>query len=134
MKFSRFVLSAFSLAVVLSPVTPTFAAFPQADLTVTDIYLDTGNVLTIDLANIGDADANASEVAISVWINGHLLSTYNASTLGDQDFLLAGGSSTLWTNTLRRPGTLAVCVNNPRQAVESNYGNNCVAEALTPSF
>ncbi len=109
-----------------------------ADLTVTDVYLS-GSLLSIDLANLGNIDIDPTETQGSIYIYVDDMEnpekTYNWNTLANQDFLNAGGTSTMQPMTLEA-GThdVLVCVDALDTVVETDETNNCFEVSLGPDL
>ncbi len=100
------------------------------DLTVDDIELEDNNTLVITLENEGEADADEDDVSIYIYIDGELEWTYSATTLSDQDFLEADGSSELSPQTLEEDATVEVCIDPNDDVEEEDEDNNCLEEDL----
>jgi hypothetical protein len=105
------------------------------DLVVDDIYVDEDNgALSIMLQNESDVDVEET-VSIYIYINDMDDAdwTYRSSTLNDQSFLDAGGTSVIQPEILTAGETYEVkaCVDALDEVAESDEDNNCQTEELT---
>ncbi len=103
----------------------------RPDLTITNIYRDGGNEqLVVVVENIGDDDVVTyqNDPYIYIYIDSVREWTYSYSTLADQSFLSAGGSSEIRPQVLDDEAlqyVVEACV-DPRDYVnESDEDNNC---------
>lgn len=111
------------------PDTTTDTAMP--DLTVSDLSVDSNDTLSVVVTNSSTADVSVTTGSTYIYIDGDLW-TYSWSTLSDQSFLTAGGSSTIQPEVLSA-GTYTVkaCVDVNDVVEESDENNNCLEESLT---
>ncbi|MBT6254140.1 hypothetical protein HOI83_02835 [Candidatus Uhrbacteria bacterium] len=98
------------------------------DLGVSDIYLE-GDIVTIMLENQG-IDVDTKDLRVSIESDGSINRSYSVSTLADQRFLSASGSSKLQPGAIRDTTTIKVCVDANSQIEESNEDNNCLKRKL----
>lgn len=106
-------------------IVPTYA-----DLLISDLYLDEGNVLSVRLENGGVADVEEDlggvlEIYIDdmddpVW-------TYNWDDLEQKEFLSAGDWSVVQPQTIEY-ATVKACVDTTDVVTESDETNNCTDE------
>ena len=108
--------------------------FAKPDLAVTEIYVDEDYKLTIDVENHGRSDVKNTNGHTYVYIDNRLEWTYSWSTLADQDFLNAGGSSTLQPQTLEEIETVVVCVDANEVVPEREEANNCLTKQVGPNL
>lgn len=99
-----------------------------ADLTVSEISLD-GSTLVVTVENVGDADVDGT-TTVYVWLDDELTWTYSSSTLADQDFLDAGGSSDVSPQTIDEETEVKACVDYGDDVDESDEDNNCMTVTL----
>ncbi|MBT7484645.1 hypothetical protein HN680_07775, partial [Candidatus Peregrinibacteria bacterium] len=109
-----------------------------ADLTVTDVYLS-GTLLSIDLANLGNIDVDPTETQGSIFIYVDDMETpektYNWNTLANNDFLDAGGTSTMQPMNLEEGAhDIYVCVDATDVVTETDETNNCFEITLGPDL
>ena len=105
-----------------------------ADLVVTDIFLNSFNVVEYTVENQGDTDIDTSlNGRHTIAVDGDIVSNYWWARLADLDFLAAGGSTDLGTPVDLDSGfqTVEVCVDVEDVATESDESNNCLSEDFT---
>ncbi|MEK9159567.1 MAG: hypothetical protein AAB383_02445 [Patescibacteria group bacterium] len=107
------------------------------DLTVTDISFE-GDSVYVDLANIGDFDANAEVPGTITTTNGVSEQIYAWTDLndGEQDFLSANGTTLNFesfedTSAFVDGDTVQVCVDSNDLVNELNESNNCLTEVYS---
>lgn len=108
--------------------------FPEEtpDLTVSDLSVDSNDTLSVVVTNSSTADVSVTTGSTYIYIDDVLEWTYSWSTLSDQSFLTAGGSSTIQPQTLSEgTHTVKACVDPNDVVEESDEDNNCLEESLT---
>ena len=106
------------------------------DMTISDIYLDDNNILSIEVSNIGIGDVPAAEAdsgTVYIWINQFNQPdwTYSWFTLADTSFVNAGGIADVQPQLLVGMNYVKACVDVHDAIVESDENNNCLISNLT---
>ena len=106
------------------------------DMTISDIYLDDNNILSIEVSNIGMGDVPAAEAdsgTVYIWINQFNQPdwTYSWFTLADTSFVNAGGIADVQPQLLVGMNYVKACVDVHDAIVESDENNNCLISNLT---
>ena len=121
---SSVIFIVFALFLVSGPAS----AIAAADLTVANIECD-GGVLSIKIANVGDADVEAdASGSFNIWINDNLEWTYDWSTWTCQDFRTAGGACLVQPQLLEGENKVKACV--LPSVEDGNTDNDCLEVVL----
>lgn len=105
----------------------SFGAKP--DLTITDISVDSSNILNVTQANIGGASvAKTTEGITQIYVDDMTKAAYSYkwTALSDQKFLLSKNKAVMQPATLTAGShVVKACIDSSKLVIESNEVNNC---------
>ncbi|TSC72253.1 MAG: lipoprotein, partial [Parcubacteria group bacterium Gr01-1014_70] len=112
------------------PPPPATSTTSLPDLTVLDIYSDSGK-LSVKISNIGLAVVPSNTGHLYIWIDDQLRWTYSLSTLANQSFLSPGGVTVIQPQVLSGEHKIKVIIDPNNAVAESNENNNTLEKVLT---
>lgn len=118
-----------------SSLQSPLSALPDLTVSSSDISVSsTTGSITVKVSNKGDGDVPAGTVGyVSISFDGVEKTRYNWTTLSDQTFLTAGGSSDIYPGTFTGTHTVKICMDSTSVVTESDETNNCTEEVSLTS-